>query len=469
MLRLFRHYLSTQALILFGVECGVTLIVVYFGLTRYLAKYSGRFVYGPSQTIAIAMLTAAIAGVLVSLGIYDRWNLTDRRQIAQRLPVAFVLCFPIVWIIVYLHLERASVVALPVIAACAAMTLIPLLGVMVSRVVYARVVGLAGLRHRVLVLGAGSLAARIERFSDNRRGRAFAVVGYVAIAGASRDITPERIVGEAAVNPLPGLVRSLGADEIVVAVDDRRSVPLDSLLECRLSGIAVSEFLTFWEREGRQLCLDALEPSWLIYAEGFAVGSVATHVLKRGFDLATTVLLGTILLPVIALAAVAVRLDSAGPVLYAQERVGRNGRIFVLYKFRSMRADAEADGRPRWAATDDPRVTRVGAFLRKTRIDELPQLLNVLKGDMSFVGPRPERPFFVEILSRDIPFYRERFRVRPGLTGWAQINYPYGASVEDAREKVAYDLYYIKNYSLMLDFLVLLGTAQIVFWPKAAD
>jgi exopolysaccharide biosynthesis polyprenyl glycosylphosphotransferase len=212
--------------------------------------------------------------------------------------------------------------------------------------------------------------------------------------------------------------------------------------------------------------LDALDPSWLIYSDGFGVATQVNTFLKRLFDLVVGAIFFLLVLPLMAVTAVVVRFDSPGPVLYTQERVGRSGRTFVLYKFRSMRVDAEKDGVPRWASLQDRRVTRIGQFIRKTRIDELPQVFNVLRGDMSFIGPRPERPFFVESLCRDIPYYRERCRVRPGITGWAQINYPYGASIEDAKEKLSYDFYYIKNYSVMLDFLVLLATVQVVFWSK---
>ena len=189
-------------------------------------------------------------------------------------------------------------------------------------------------------------------------------------------------------------------------------------------------------------------------------------MLKRAFDIVASLVLLAFSMPALALAALAVRLESRGPVFYRQERVGLNGRPFMLLKFRSMRTDAERDGVPRWAAVNDSRVTRVGAFIRKTRIDELPQIFNVLKGEMSFIGPRPERPFFVEELRQAIPYYFERHRVKPGISGWAQLNYPYGASIEDAKEKFQYDLYYIKNYSLFLDFIVLVQTARVILWPQ---
>jgi exopolysaccharide biosynthesis polyprenyl glycosylphosphotransferase len=192
---------------------------------------------------------------------------------------------------------------------------------------------------------------------------------------------------------------------------------------------------------------------------------VLNELLKRLGDIAVSAVLLVLAMPLLVATAIAIPLESRGPAIYRQERVGRNGRPFVLYKFRSMRTDAESAG-PQWAGEDDPRITRIGRFIRRTRIDEIPQVFNVLKGDMSFIGPRPERPHFVERLKKEIPFYNERHRVRPGITGWAQINYPYGASVEDAKEKLSYDLYYIKNYSLLLDIIVLFSTIEVVLWPK---
>jgi len=238
-------------------------------------------------------------------------------------------------------------------------------------------------------------------------------------------------------------------------------------LHCKLAGIKVTDFLDFWERETRSVDLDALKPSWLFYSDGFRCGPV-DEFLKRSFDIAVSLSLLILTLPLLVLTACLIKFESPGPVLYRQDRVGLHGRVFTILKFRSMRADAETDGRPRWAAKGDPRVTRVGAIIRKLRIDELAQILNVLRGDMSFVGPRPERPFFVAELSKALPYYAERHWVRPGITGWAQINFPYGASTEDARRKLTYDLYYLKNRSFFLDSLILLQTVRVIFWNQGA-
>jgi sugar transferase (PEP-CTERM system associated) len=240
-------------------------------------------------------------------------------------------------------------------------------------------------------------------------------------------------------------------------------LPIDAILACKLTGMKVTEYLAFYEREAGRVDLDALHPSWLVYSDGFSLQWWDT-LAKRAFDIIVSVLFLAFTLPITLIAAILVRLDSPGPIFYRQERVGQNGQTFTLMKFRSMRADAESGG-PQWAAQNDARITRMGEFIRQTRIDEIPQIINVLRGDMSFIGPRPERPFFVESLSRHVPYYRERHRMKPGITGWAQINYPYGASIADAKEKMSYDLYYLKNFTIFLDVLILLQTARVVLWP----
>ena len=239
------------------------------------------------------------------------------------------------------------------------------------------------------------------------------------------------------------------------------------LLACRISGISVIDLAGFYERERGQVPIHSLKSSWLIYGKGFAQDPVRTAV-KRVFDVAGALGLLALAAPVMLLAAAAIALESGRPILYRQQRVGRGGRAIMCIKFRSMRADAESDGVPRWASKGDPRVTRVGRLLRKTRIDELPQLLNVLRGEMSLVGPRPERPSFVKQLGQSIPYYDVRHSVKPGVTGWAQVRYTYGASVEDATRKLQYDLYYVKNHSLFLDILILVETVRVVLFGEGA-
>jgi sugar transferase (PEP-CTERM system associated) len=257
-------------------------------------------------------------------------------------------------------------------------------------------------------------------------------------------------------------------DRIIVGLSDRRGrLPIEQLLRAKLSGVRVEDATTTYERLTGKILIDDLKPSWLIFSDGFRASRV-TRFVKRMLDLSFSIILAIISAPFMALTALAIKLDSAGPFLYSQERLGENGRVFKIYKFRSMQTNAEQAGKPIWARDQDDRVTRVGRFIRTTRLDELPQLWNVMRGDMSFVGPRPERPFFVEQLSQEIPFYQQRHVVKPGLTGWAQVKYRYGSSLEDAMEKLRYDLYYIKHLSVIFDLTIVFDTVKVVLFRKGA-
>lgn len=327
------------------------------------------------------------------------------------------------------------------------------------------------LKIRVLVLGAGvkasSIVTRLRRRVD-RRG--FRVVGYLKLpTDFSVEIDPANIA-DLNGGSLLDYAKSNNIDEIVVAADERRSgMPLDELLECKLHGLDVIDLLSFFEREQGKLPLDILRPDWLIYSDGFERGTFR-DVSKRFFDIAASMLILAITWPFMLLGVLAIKLEEGltAPVLYRQIRVGYLGKDIEVLKFRSMTVDAEKEGGAQWATANDARVTLVGQFIRKTRIDELPQILNVLRGDMSFVGPRPERPHFVEKLSESIPYYRERHAVKPGITGWAQVCYPYGASLEDSNQKHEFDLYYIKNHTIFLDMLILCQTAEVVLFGKGA-
>jgi sugar transferase (PEP-CTERM system associated) len=268
---------------------------------------------------------------------------------------------------------------------------------------------------------------------------------------------------------LASLAKKEKVNEIVVAVENRRGgvFPIRQLLECKLNGIKVSDMASFFERELCQIRVDSLQPSWLVFGQGFNQGDLRTSI-KRVFDLGASTALLLFTLPIMVIAALLIYLEDGRPIFYRQERVGKDGKSFMVFKFRSMRRDAEQAGMPVWASENDPRTTRVGHWLRKLRIDELPQILNVLKGEMSFVGPRPERPYFVQQLSKEIPYYDARHTVKPGITGWAQVRYQYGASVEDAISKLQFDLYYVKNNSLFLDILILIETVQVVLFGKGS-
>jgi sugar transferase (PEP-CTERM system associated) len=343
------------------------------------------------------------------------------------------------------------------------------LAVVVFRLLFMRMVEIESLKPRVLILGTGQRAAQIHnrmRRRSDRRG--FTIVGYVPCPGEEVAVPSDKLLR--ADVPLPVLATRERIDEIVVGVDDRRGrLPMDGLLECRQAGVVITDLTTFFERESGRVQLLWLEPSWLVFSHGFHV-TPAYRMAKRCFDVAAAMMLLLLCWPLMVMVALAIRLESGPgqPILYRQERVGENGKTFWLFKFRSMRTDAERDGVARWASKHDDRVTRVGRVCRKLRLDELPQLWNVLKSDMSIVGPRPERPQFVADLTTKIPYYSLRHCLKPGLAGWAQLSYPYGASEEDAAEKLKYDLFYVKNHNLLFDMLILIETAEVVLFNRGA-
>ncbi|WP_258868248.1 TIGR03013 family XrtA/PEP-CTERM system glycosyltransferase [Alkalilimnicola ehrlichii] len=319
------------------------------------------------------------------------------------------------------------------------------------------------------MLGAGKNAANLAMLRRRSDLIGYSIVGYLPRPGDVLGAIPheKRLSAE---SDLCSLVAQLRVELIIVAVDDRRgNLPMAELLECRTQGVEVFDLISFLEQETGKLKLDVMQPGWLAFSHGFRKG-LLRNCVKRSFDLAVSLALLLLTLPLWGITALAILIEGRGrgPIFYRQMRVGEGGKVFPLYKFRSMRPDAEKEGQAVWARQNDNRITRVGRIIRKYRVDELPQLLNILSGDMSFVGPRPERPEFVSRLNDSLPYYRERHRVKPGLTGWAQICYPYGASEEDAFEKLQFDLYYVKNHSLFLDLAVLLQTAEVVLWGRGA-
>jgi sugar transferase (PEP-CTERM system associated) len=321
------------------------------------------------------------------------------------------------------------------------------------------------LEQRVLILGTGLRARALAQEIWSQHEFAYRIVGFVDELQTALPSDDPLVIGSRL--DLQALVQQHRIDRIVVSLSDRRgSLPVEELLQAKLSGVRVEDAATMYERITGKILIDEIKPSWLIFSDGFRVSRV-TRALKRAFDIAVAAVGLMLAAPLMALTALAVRLDSRGPILYCQERVGKDGRPFTLSKFRSMRDDAE-QGTPVWARDHDERVTRVGRVIRLTRLDELPQLWNVLRGDMSLVGPRPERPFFVHQLAARIPFYSSRHVVRPGVTGWAQVKYRYGSSVEDAAEKLRYDLYYIKHQSLLFDMTILLDTVRVVLFRMGA-
>lgn len=342
------------------------------------------------------------------------------------------------------------------------------LGLIIVRVLLVPRLHTGPLEQRVLILGTADDAATVDRALGGLAGRGVSVVGFYQTDPSSPiEVPKDRIVSRA--GPLDLLVEGLGIQVIVVAVREQRggALPLSELVNCRLRGVEVTDVPGVLERVTGRVPVETLKSSWLIYGRGFPQGW-ARRVVKRAFDVVMATVLLVVACPVMLAAAIAIFLESGRPVIFRQERVGRGGRPFWLRKFRSMCPDAEKDGVPRWACDADPRITPVGRFLRRTRIDELPQLFNVLRGEMSFVGPRPERPFFVTQLIEQVPFYGARHSVKPGVTGWAQVRYSYGASVEDAVRKLELDLYYVKNHSLLLDLVILVKTVRVVLRGEGA-
>jgi len=323
------------------------------------------------------------------------------------------------------------------------------------------------LPYRVIVIGTGTDARQVEA-SLERVDTGMQLVGFYPLERPEETVvSPQRVLPIAEF--LPQTVKKLRVNEIIVAVRQQRGgvLPLRELLACRLNGVRVSDLAQFFERVHGHVPLDMSRSSWFIYGSGYRQGWLRA-LNKRAFDLVVATLLLLPALPLMLLASVAIFIESPGAVIYRQERVGRRGKRFTLLKFRSMTRDAEKDGKPAWAAVNDHRITRVGRFLRKTRIDELPQLINVLRGEMSVVGPRPERPEFVAMLSEQVPFYAIRHSVKPGITGWAQVRYSYVATIEDSVKKLEYDIYYVKNHSMLLDALILLETIRVVLLGEGA-
>ncbi len=460
MIRLFKHYIP-HAVILLGLIDLVLLCVSGEIAWRVRADQIG---IDAGETLGRVWQLSAFATIIltamIAVGVYGSDALRSMRFATARLLVAIslgVIGLAFVDFLLGAHNFWRSTLAYTMGIAIVLLVL--------NRLVIGGLLGNAAFRRRVLVLGAGARADRLRKLSE-RPESGFVIVGYVAMTDSPPVV--EESIARGAINNLTRHVENLDVTEVVLALEERRNaLPLADLLRIKTTGVYVNDFSSFIERETGRVDLDTVNPSWLIFSDGFSSGRAVSSAAKRLFDIAASALLLVLTGPVIALFAVLVKLDSKGPAFFRQTRVGLYGQNFDLIKLRSMRTDAEANG-AQWAQKDDPRVTRLGRFIRKVRIDELPQAWAVLKGEMSFVGPRPERPEFVADLEEKLPYYAERHMVKPGITGWAQINYPYGASIEDSRHKLEYDLYYAKNYTPFLDLLILLQTLRVVLWHEGA-
>jgi sugar transferase (PEP-CTERM system associated) len=403
-----------------------------------------------------------ITGAMAAFGLYEVHTRHDRRDLVLRLALSFAFGGVALAVLYYLapvtYIGR-SVLTLAILLAAALVLLV--------RLFSQRVFEHEQFKRRVLVFGAGQNASLIEGRMRRRSDRhSFQIVGYRPMPGQPVEVAQKLLVD--ADRSLRELVDSLNVHEIVVAIDERRgALPMEELLGCAQRGVRVTDLSSFFEREAGMVKLSVADPSSLVFSGGFD-HSLPRRLSKRFFDLIAASALLLLAWPAMLMVALCIWLETGTPIFYRQMRVGENGRSFNLIKFRSMRVDAEKDGVARWASRDDDRSTRVGRFIRLTRLDELPQLVNVLAGDMSFVGPRPERPQFVDQLSQEIRYYGIRHSVKPGLTGWAQLRYPYGASVRDAEEKLKFDLFYVKNQGLLFDLMILLQTVEVVVFRRGA-
>jgi sugar transferase (PEP-CTERM system associated) len=460
MIRLFKHYIP-NAVFLLGLF-DFFLLIASGELGWIVRARQIGLDFGPinERWAPLATFAVLVQVAMISVGVYGSEALRSLRYAAARLLVAVslgIIAMSVVYFLLPGHTLWRSNLFYAMFLAIGL-----LFGV---RVLLGGLLGTAAFRRRILVLGSGHRADRLRKLGE-RPEAGFVIVGYVGMSDGVPVV--EEAINRAAIHNLTRFVDNLGVSEVVLALEERRNaLPLKDLLRIKTTGVHVNDFSTFVERETGRIDLDSVNPSWLIFSDGFSSGRMLSSAAKRLFDIAASLLLLAMTLPVIALFAVLVKLDSRGPAFFRQTRVGLYGQNFDVIKLRSMRTDAEVDG-AKWAQKDDPRVTRIGRFIRKVRIDELPQTWTVLKGEMSFVGPRPERPEFVSDLEDKLRYYAERHMVKPGITGWAQINYPYGASIEDARNKLEYDLYYAKNYTPFLDLLILLQTIRVVLWNEGA-
>ena len=461
MIRVFSHYISIRIVLLMLIESLLLFAASYAGVAVRLSPipFSGEALFMP-EAILFAFFMIV---VMAALGLYQDERPESFVAILNRTIIAFAAGSALMSVVFYLFPN--TYIGRGVFAYTATFAFGAIL---IVRTVFFQWTAFGLIKKKILILGAGEQArAILDLVSSNKHRDAIEVVGVhplttADVAVSNVNILPVTMsVSEAA--------NQFGVHEIIIAMREQRggALPVSQLLDCKLRGVQITDLQSFFERELGQIRLDSLKASWLVFGEGCRQGLIRETV-KRLFDVVASGLLLLFTLPVIVVTALLICLEGGGPIFYRQERVGQGGRVFEILKFRSMRHDAERDGKPKRAISNDNRVTRIGRFIRRTRIDELPQIINVLRGEMSFVGPRPERPFFVRQLVQEIPFYAARHSVKPGITGWAQVRYPYGASLQDASQKLQYDLYYVKNHSLFLDLLILVETVEVVLWGKGA-
>ena len=460
MIKVFSHWIHWKTIvqvvldIFFPVAC-VFLAVLFWGI-------------GEKTNLEVVVIYALIYALVMVvfnswLGLYSRAHTRTVAQTRARAVLSLYLSVPIAYSVFALLSIADDNQKLLLLSGLSA-----LFGTLAHRVYTMHSRKGALMVNRVMIFGSGPEARTVGKVLK-KSDPDIQIVGFYPAPVENEVCVPEQLLLPRS-RSLSDTAYALNVNEIIIAVQERRGgvLPLRELLDCKLSGVNVLDLASYFERALGQIRLDSLKVGWLIFGEGFRQGWSRTFV-KRVFDITAASILLLLALPVMLITALLIVLEDGFPVFYRQERVGLNGRLFKVVKFRSMRTDAESDGKPRWATANDDRTTRVGRIIRKLRIDELPQLYSVLTGDMSLVGPRPERPYFVDQLTRDIPFYAVRHSVKPGVTGWAQVSYHYGASVDDSIQKLQYDLYYVKNHTLFLDIVVLFETVGVVLTGKGAQ
>lgn len=458
MSRLLGQFVAAEMAVLGLCELALSFLAMYAMLgalgSPLIVPAAGMAAAPPDSADLAAVLALTVAGTAAAIGLYRPEMCLERRRLLVNAALAGVLALPAVLLVS----GGFHIVLSPHAVVLFAKVLLVWLGCIVAtRTLFNRIMRERWFVRRILVLGSSRHIGRLRKLANAGRGRLF------------EPVAPPQHAGAGAVPLTHAALQRQQIWGILVAkpLGEVTELPLETLLDCKLRGIPVFDEASFSEQHLGRIDLDGLRADWLLFGDGFA-NTWISSAAKRGFDIVVSLTLLLLTLPLMLLTALLIKLDSAGPVLYRQQRAGLHGKPFTLLKFRSMTVDAERAGDPRWTSRQDPRITRLGYLIRPMRIDELPQLLNVLRGEMSMIGPRPERPHFVEQLARVIPFYRERGYVKPGLTGWAQVNYPYGASVEDARRKLSYDLYYVKNRNLLLDILILFATIRVILFREGA-
>jgi sugar transferase (PEP-CTERM system associated) len=459
MIRILKVAAPTWLVLLFGFETLLLFSVFHAALTLTWVQFD----FSGAQFLQYAPKALLFVGTTILLmfafGLYRREAVVSGSAMLPRLVVAFTAALLVFALFFYtlpgsLIWRAVLAIAMPIAFA----------GIVITRRFGRGFFDSHLLKRRIAVLGTGEQAARIEAL-HRQAIPSFTCLGFLRIDSEEVHVPASRLLGPT--NDVAELLRGKGVEEIVIATSRRKDLPTRALVDCRLGGMKISDYENFYSRETGRIDLDFLMPDWFFVEEGFHAAPLDRWG-KRLLDMVLSSLCLLISMPLFLLIAISIKIEDGGPIFYRQERVGLAGRPFRLTKFRSMRLDAEPNGVPRWTVLRDARVTRVGQFLRATHLDELPQLWSIAKGEMSFVGPRPERPYFVEQLAEAHPYFQDRHAVKPGLTGWAQINLPYASTADDARKKLEYDLYYVRYGNTLLDAVIMVQTLRVMLWPSAA-